>query len=123
VSLNLAPDEVTLHPAGAADAHGWVLPASAVVWEGPANLQLQPGRSDLQMTGGGGRGPHRPAQGLAGILYLPPDAGAADGMWARCRGAAFVLSQVRLMPDPFDGEQTCLVMTATQADRWPEGGM
>jgi len=115
VSLILAPEEVTLYPAGELDGHGWREPGAVPGWCGPGNLQLSAGMSDPRAAGGGGRGPHEPAAAAAGILYLPPGAEPAEGMTAVVRGAAYVLSQVRFMADPNDpdGFLSCWVATVT----------
>jgi hypothetical protein len=115
----LAPDEVTLHPPGADDRHGWAEAGDGQLWAGLGNLQLAPGPSDPRAAAGGGHGPYAPAFAASGTLYLPPEAPATDGTWARVRGAAYVLSQVREVADPYDGNLTCLVAAVSSP---PAGG-
>jgi len=124
--LHLAADEVTLHPPGDLDEHGWRNPDDFPVpaWTGTGNLQLAPGVSDPRAAAGGGHGPHGPARDETGTLYLPADAPAADGWTAQVRGRVFVLSQVRLITDPASpgGGIACQAATVTTTDTWPGGG-
>lgn len=96
------------------DAHGWAGRPSAPVWTGTGNLQLAPGRSDPQATGGGGHGPFDPAVTPAGDLFLPSQARPADGMTAVIRGRTWVLSQVRNIPDPTGGVLSCWAAAVTE---------
>lgn len=116
--LLLAADGVVLYPPGEADAHGWVLPGTESYWAGSGNLQLQPGLSDPRAADRGGHGPYDPAAVQAGVLYLPPPVPLVEGSLAVIAGrGAFVLSQIRLVPDPADpgGGIACWAATATAA--------
>lgn len=120
MSLLIANDAVVLYPAGGDDEHGWRLPDAEPAWEGTGNLQLGPGASDPGAGDGGGAGPFAPAAAEAGQLFLPPDAGAADGMTAEIRGRLFVLSQVRLITDPRgSGELDCQQASVSAVSGWP----
>jgi hypothetical protein len=116
--LLLAPDTVTLYPAGPADSHGWRLPGAVPTWAGPGNLQLGPGLTDVAAADSGGHGPHDPASAETGTLYLPPAASPAEGMTAVVRGAPFTLGQVRYVSDPLAaaGGVGCWVATATSTE-------
>lgn len=114
--LLLAADQVELYPPGEPDAHGWVLPGTDRYWAGSGNLQLQPGLSDPRAADRGGHGPYDPAAVQAGVLYLPPPVPLVEGSLAVVEGrGAFVLSQIRIMPDPADpgGGIACWAATAT----------
>jgi hypothetical protein len=122
--LLLGTDPVTLYPAAGDDRHGWALPGAEAAWEGTGNLQLDPGPSSAEAADAGGHGPHDPAAGLAGTLYLPPAAAPADGMTALVGELPFVLSQVRSVADPTlpRGEGiSCWVATVTGTGRWDGG--
>jgi hypothetical protein len=115
----LAADEVKLFPASdTTDAHGWVLPGTDASWSGMGSLQLTPGSSDPAAADGGGHGPFDPAAVQAGSLYLPLDAGAAEGDVAIIRGESYVLSQVRLVVDPTGGGIDCVVATVSGTATW-----
>ena len=115
----LAADAVELYPASdTTDGHGWVLPGTVPAWSGLGSLQLAPGSSDPRAADGGGHGPFSPAAVGSGSLYLPLDAGAAEGMAAIIRGDAYILSQVRLVVDPTGGGIDCLVATVSGTATW-----
>jgi hypothetical protein len=117
MSLLLAADLVTLYPPGSPDERGWAGPGTVPVWSGQCNLQLGPGVTDPRAAEGGGAGPFGPARTLSGELYLPPEAKPEDG-WTADVGAGFryVLSDVRLVPDPAGAGLDCWVATATRDD-------
>lgn len=123
MTVLLAADTVDLYPASAGnDAHGWADPGGAPpAWSGLGSLQLGAGASDARAADAGGAGPFDPAKVAAGVLYLPPESGAADGMVAVIRGATYVLAQVRLVADPIGAGLDCLVATATGTATWPGG--
>jgi hypothetical protein len=116
MGLLLAADAVTLYPPGTPDERGWTGPGTAQAWSGTGNLQLAPGASDPRAAEGGGTGPFGPARLNIGELYLPPDAAPADGMTADVRGSRWVLSLVRLMPDPAGTGLDCFQATVTRDD-------
>jgi hypothetical protein len=122
--LLLATDWVELYPpAAGADAHGWEQPGAEPYWAGTGNLQEQPGFSDPRMNGGGGQGPYAPHQAQTSRLYLPPGAAPVEGSAALLRGRWWVLSQVRLVPDPTaptTGGISCWTATATSTGQWTE---
>jgi hypothetical protein len=120
VPLLLAADAVELYPAGDLDAHGWRLPGDGDTpsWCGLGNLQLVSGLSDPRAAEGGGHGPHDPRRVEAGNVFLPIAAEPVDGMTLVTRGQVFVLSQVRLLVDPIEGESgglTCWAAAVTEA--------
>ena len=115
-ALLLAPDAVTLYPAAGADRLGWAQPGTVAGWSGAGNLQLGSGVSDPRAETGGGYGPHDPAWVSTGTLYLPADAGPADGMGAEIRGRRWVLSQVRQVADPTGGPLGCWAATVSYDD-------
>lgn len=118
MTVLLAPDHVELYPAsGAADAHGWAQPGGRADWCGRGSLQLVSGLSDPRASDGGGRGPYAPRRVESGSLFLPVDARPADGMTAIVRDRAFVLSQVRYIPDPVGSGLDCYAATVTEAPR------
>lgn len=121
MTVLLAPDPVALYPAAGADEHGWALPGTDPAWSGSGNLQLALGRSDPRAADGGGHGPHQPAAVPEGTLYLPPEAPVVEGIVAVVRGRAFVLSSVRLIPDPTypTGGLTCWACLASDSTQWP----
>jgi hypothetical protein len=122
VSVLLAPDAVQLYPADGADAYGWALPdEAALAWSGQGSLQLAPGLSDPRAADRGGHGPYDPAAADRGALFLPPEANPAEGCSAVIRGRRYVLSQVRLVPDPTDpaGGASCWAATVTGTTAWP----
>jgi hypothetical protein len=123
VTVLLPTDTVELYPASAGDdAHGWADPGAAPpAWSGLGSLQLGAGASDARAADAGGAGPFDPAKVAAGVLYLPPEAAAADGMVAVIRGDTYVLAQVRYVADPIGAGLDCLVATATGTATWPGG--
>lgn len=120
MTVLLAPDAVELYPPGGADSHGWALPGTTPSWAGMGNLQLAPGTSSPLAAGAGGAGPHGPAAVPDGTLYLPQEAPVTEGCGALVRGQVWVLSHVRLIPDPTwpDGGLTCW---AAEASGWADG--
>lgn len=116
MSLLLAADAVTLYPPGTPDERGWTGPGTSAAWSGTGNLQLAAGVSDPRAVEGGGTGPFGPARLEAGALYLPPDAAPADGMTAEVRGQRWVLSMVRLVPDPVGSGLDCWEAAVTRDD-------
>ena len=124
MTLLLAPDQVELYPSGGTDSHGWKLPGTTLAWSGLGNLQLTPGRSDPRAADGGGHGPSGPAVTEDGALYLPSEAPVTEGCGALIRGRMFLLSQVRLVPDPTfpQGGLTCWSATASGLSGWPADG-
>jgi hypothetical protein len=123
--LLLAPDTAALFRPGVLDPHGWRRAGEGPqpYYDGPANLQLQPGVSDPRAAAGGGHGPHGPARDLTGNLFLPADdAEPLEGSSAVIRGRVFVLSQVRLVADPTDSGLDCYTATVVSTDTWPDGG-
>lgn len=123
MTLLLAADTAELYPPGELDAHGWREPGQTPEWSGPANLQLQAGRSDPRAAEGGGHGPHDPARDHVAYLYLPADAPVKDGITAWVRNEYYVLSETRQVTDPLaiGGPLTCWVALATVIAR-PGGG-
>jgi hypothetical protein len=123
-ALLLAADQVALYPPAAGpDEHGWEQPGTDPYWTGVGNLQEQPGASDPRADGGGGQGPYQPHNAQGSRLFLPPDAQPAEGSAALVRGRWWVLSQVRLVPDPTappTGGITCWTATATSTGQWAE---
>jgi hypothetical protein len=121
VSVLLASDAVTLYPPAAdADAHGWALPGADPYWSGLGNLQLTFGTSDPQAAAGGGSGPFAPRAVQQGQLFLPPDVQLAEGSAAQVRGEWWVLSQVRLVPDPMavGAGASCWVCSVSSVRQW-----
>lgn len=126
-ALLLATDYVELYLPGELDAHGWRTAdpdaPPAPYWSGTGNLQEQPGFSDPRLNGGGGHGPYEPHRAAISRLYLPPGAQPVEGSAALIRGGYWVLSQVRLVPDPTaptTGGISCWTATATSTEQWAE---
>jgi hypothetical protein len=115
VTVLLAPDDVELYEPGGTDEHGWRLPGAVADWRGRGSLQLVSGLSDPRATDRGGHGPHDPRAAQTGTLFVPADARPRDGMTAVVRETVFVLSQVRLVPDPVGSGLDCYAATVTEA--------
>lgn len=119
----VAPDPVTVYaPASSPDEHGWSLPATAPVWSGMGNLQLQPGLSDPRAKDGG-HGPFNPSRDRVGTIYLPVEFSLVEGSVVECRGRHYYLSDTRFVGDPSgngDGTAPLDVWTATVTsfDTW-----
>jgi hypothetical protein len=117
--LMLGADQVTLYPPQGEDSHGWALPGTSSVWMGNGNIQRAAGQNDIGMQSAGGQGPFNPNWAELGIIYLPPDAPAVDGMIAESGGIQYVLRQVRPVNDPRGtGDLDCWVATLNGIDNY-----
>lgn len=113
MTIMLATDEIALYPPGEIAEDGWREPGTRPSWVGAGALQLGAGRSDPRAADGGGHGPHGPAAGESGLLFLPLDACPGDGYTAEVRGARWVLSQVRMVRDPAASGLDCWMALVT----------